>query len=54
MEFVLLSVRGDPESYEEAMMDNLKRDWLKAMQEKKYNPCMRTWLISWKVYRKIK
>jgi hypothetical protein len=33
MEFVLLTDGGEPESYEEAMMDNHKEEWLKAMQE---------------------
>lgn len=32
-EFVLLIDGGEPESYEEAMMDNYKEEWLKAMQE---------------------
>jgi hypothetical protein len=32
-EFVLLTDGGEPECYEEALMDNHKEEWLKAMQE---------------------
>ena len=32
-EYVLLTDGGEPESYEEAIMDDNKGEWLKAMQE---------------------
>lgn len=42
-EYVMITIGGEPEYYQEAIKHEQKKKWLKAMQEK---PCIRTTHLS--------